>query len=381
MNRRQRSATVRPRHSGGGIGHRGWPHTTVQKTHLTASEVAGGRFSAHPKRLAGWGKAVAALLMLFPLLVGCNGSSQPSSDGDQRLKVVATVGMVGDLVREIGGDNVEVIQICRTGVDPHTYQPIRDDVVAIMEADVVFYCGLKLEGKMEEVLRKVSKDKPTVAVAASIEPSLLMTPEDASGHSDPHVWNDISLWSDCAALIGQQLAESLPQHAQEIERRTIAYRERLDELHAWGGEVMATIPEQSRLLVTSHDAFNYFGRAYGLDVMGVQGISTESEAGLRRINELVDTLIARDVKAVFVESSVPRKNIEALVEGTQSRGHKVVVGGELFSDAMGAPGTYEGTYLGMLDHNLTTAARALGGEVDAGGFQGKLSEVADSATH
>ena len=242
--------------------------------------AARGRFSPPHRTIAPLAK-LGALLALLSLILGCNGSQVPSSGGGQRLKVVATVGMVGDLVREIGGDHVEVTQICGTGVDPHTYQPIRNDVIAIMEADIVFYCGLNLEGKMEEILRKVSKDKPTIAVAESIEPSLLMTPEDAAGHSDPHVWNDVSLWSRCAAVIGQQLAESLPQHAQEIESKTVTYRERLDELHVWGGKVMATIPEQSRLLVTSHDAFNYFGRAYGLDVMGVQGISTESEAGLR----------------------------------------------------------------------------------------------------
>ncbi|MEL6105163.1 MAG: zinc ABC transporter substrate-binding protein [Planctomycetota bacterium] len=409
MNRRRRLA--QSFRGGGGIGgHGGSPNALARTTVPLDSMVDAGRSVQQRPGRSGRKSALAApsdqriplrlvslfalpslaiplralpLLALLLLVVGCNGSSRPSVNSGEtgQLKVVATVGMVGDLVREIGGEHVDVVQICGTGVDPHTYQPIRDDVVAIMAADLVFYCGLRLEGKMEDILRKVSKDKPTIAVAEVIEPSLLLTPEDASGHSDPHLWNDVSLWSRCAKVVGEQLAVAIPDHASEIQSKTLAYRERLKELHAWGGEVMATIPERSRLLVTSHDAFNYFGRAYGLDVMGVQGISTESEAGLRRINELVDTLIERDVKAVFVESSVPRRNIEALVEGTQSRGHKVIVGGELFSDAMGSPGTYEGTYVGMLDHNLTTAARALGGKVDAGGFQGKLSEVADSATH
>ncbi|MEO1523933.1 MAG: zinc ABC transporter substrate-binding protein [Planctomycetota bacterium] len=312
--------------------------------------------------------------------VGCNGSSsRTSSEGGSSLRVVATVGMVGDLVREIGGEHVEVTQICGTGVDPHTYQPIRDDVLAIMEADVVFYCGLKLEGKMDDVLGKVSGEKPTIAVAESIDASLLLTPEDAAGHSDPHLWNDVSLWSRCVDVVTEELAKARPDHAETFRAKAAEYRAKLDALHQWGVEAMATIPEPSRLLVTSHDAFNYFGRAYGLEVMGVQGISTESEAGLRRINELVDTLIDRDVKAVFVESSVPRKNIEALVEGAASRGHAVIIGGELFSDAMGAAGTYEGTYFGMLDHNLTTAARGLGGDVEAVGYQGKLSEVAGAA--
>ncbi|MCO8124589.1 zinc ABC transporter substrate-binding protein [Stieleria sp. TO1_6] len=314
------------------------------------------------------------VLLLVLVLPGCK--SGGSGAGDGNIQVVATVGMVADLVRNVGGEHVTVTQICGSGVDPHLYKPTSDDVHAIIDADVVFYCGLRLEGKMSDTLEKVGRTKPVVAVAEGIDPSKLMSAgvggQAALEHGDPHVWNDISMWSQCVDVIRDELSTFDPQHAEEYQANAAALSDQLAALHRWGVETVATIPAESRLLVTSHDAFNYFGRAYGLEVQGVQGISTESEAGLQRINGLVDLLIERHVGAVFIESSVSAKNIEALIEGAQSKGHSVAIGGELYSDAMGPSGTYEGTYIGMLDHNLTTAALALGGQVDAGGFQGKL---------
>ncbi|WP_372894224.1 metal ABC transporter solute-binding protein, Zn/Mn family [Stieleria sp.] len=325
------------------------------------------------------------LLMVAGLSIGCGSGKPTGAPGGagtgavEKLQVVVTVGMVGDLVRNVGGDRIEVTQICGAGVDPHLYMPTRDDVQDIMESDAVFYCGLMLEGKMADTLKKVGRRKPVFAVTDAIDRSRLMSgdasqPTDGSeAHGDPHVWNDVSMWSQCVDLIREKLTELAPEHGDQFAENAAAYRTELEQLHDYGLRVIATIPEESRLLITSHDAFNYFGRAYGLDVRGIQGISTESEAGLQQINALVDLLIRRNVKAVFVESSVSPKNVEALIEGAASQGHTVTKGGTLFSDAMGREGTYEGTYIGMLDHNLTTTARALGGQADPGGFQGKLS--------
>ncbi len=292
--------------------------------------------------------------------------------GSYPITVVATIGMVGDIVRNVGGDHVSVRQICGPGVDPHLYKPTRDDVQTIMSSDAVFYCGLMLEGKMSDTLIKVARTKPVFAVTELIDEALLLEPEDFAGHYDPHVWNDVAAWSQCVDAVKTALSEFDPAHAEDYDRNAASFKAELAELHQYGLDAIATVPDDSRVLVTSHDAFNYFGRAYGLDVQGVQGLSTESEAGLLRINELVDMLVEKDVKAVFIESSVSRKNIDALVEGANAKGHKVVIGGELYSDAMGPSGTYEGTYIGMLDHNITTVVRALGGQADATGFRGKL---------
>ncbi|TWT89339.1 metal ABC transporter solute-binding protein, Zn/Mn family [Stieleria varia] len=326
-----------------------------------------------------------AVLVSSIVLLGCQPSATPSGSeatqtysGTYPIQAVATVGMVADLVRTIGGPQVNVQQICGSGVDPHLYKPTRDDVQLILSADVVFYCGLLLEGKMGDTLQKVSKMKPCIAVAEQIDDELLLKPTEFEGHYDPHVWNDVSAWSKCVDAVAQSLSKFDPGNKNLYEERAKAYEKTLTELHAYGKRVIATVPEKNRVLITSHDAFNYFGRAYELDVMGIQGLSTESEAGLQRINELVDLLVDRDVKAVFIESSVSRKNIDALIEGSLSRGHAVKIGGELFSDAMGQAGTYEGTYVGMLDHNITLVAGALGGDVDPKGFSGKLAGTAET---
>lgn len=294
------------------------------------------------------------------------GSSDP-------IDIVATVGMVADIVHVVGGEQVAITQICGSGVDPHLYKPNRDDVQSIHSADVVFYCGLMLEGKMTSTLEKVGKKKPVVAVAEKLDPTTLLKPDEFEGHFDPHVWNDVSAWSQCVDVVAETLAEFDPDNKEDYLIRASEYRERLGELHEYGVKSIGSIPAENRVLITSHDAFNYFGRAYNLEVLGVQGLSTESEAGLQRVNELVDLLVTRNVKAVFIESSVSRKNIDALIEGAKSRDHNVIVGGELFSDAMGKDGTYEGTYVGMLDHNITTVATSLGGDADPKGFGGKLA--------
>lgn len=334
-------------------------------------------------------RTLVLIPLLAAILVGCNGSAGPAGnstaahlsrakatvDPDSPIAITATVGMVADLVRTVGGDRVQVTQICGTGVDPHLYKATRDDVRTMMLADAIFYSGLMLEGKMTDTLIKMARAKPVIAVTETLDEKTLLEPSDLAGHYDPHVWMDASAWSKCVDVIADELCSIDPPSEAAYRERATRLKDELARLHEYGQKVIATVPEGSRVLVTSHDAFNYFGRAYGLEVLGVQGISTESEAGLQRINELVDLLVDRDVKAVFVESSVPRKNIDSLVEGARSRGHEVSVGDqELFSDAMGQAGTYEGTYIGMLDHNITLVARGLGGQAPADGFQGKLNK-------
>lgn len=319
--------------------------------------------------------ATLACLMLLTV-AGCQDATSQkgaTSENEERLKVVATVGMVADLVREVGGDRIEVSQLMGAGVDPHLYKATRDDVHQIMSADIVFASGLMLEGRMEDTLNKVGETHPVFAITSKLPHEELLSPDGAGGHPDPHVWMDVSAWANCLDVVVDALSQSQPDHGEEFRARAGALRQTLGNLHEYGLASVASIPEERRVLITSHDAFHYFGRAYGLEVIGVQGLSTESEAGLQRINELVDLLVERKVAAVFVESSVPRKNILALIDGAKSRGHDVKIGGELFSDAMGAEGTWEGTYAGMLDHNITTVTRALGGTAPQRGFSGKLA--------
>lgn len=329
-------------------------------------------------------RRLLAFTLLLSLLVGCQSkeATSPDSTTDQKqpetelkypIPVAATVGMVADLVKNVGRKYVNVTQIMGSGVDPHMHKASRDDVQTIMNADLVFYSGLMLEGKMADTLIKVSRNKPVFAVTELIDEKTLLEPEDFNGHYDPHVWMDVAAWSQCVDAVKDALSQADPKHADVYQKNAAEYKKELEQLHQYGLKTMQSIPEASRTLITSHDAFNYFGRAYGLDVQGVQGISTESEAGLKRINQLVDMLVKKNIKAVFVESSVSKKNITALIDGAKAQGHDIIIGGELFSDAMGEAGTYEGTYTGMLDHNFTTVTRALGGTAPEKGMQGKLT--------
>lgn len=293
--------------------------------------------------------------------------------GGAGLKVVATVGMIGDVAAEIGGDKVSVATLIGAGVDPHLYKPTVSDVKQLDAADIVLHNGLLLEGRMGDILTKIGKrGKPVHAVAEEALAGKNYVVSNSEGHHDPHVWMDVAAWAKVAGHIAGALAAKDPENAAFYQERAAAYRARLDELDTYARKTLASIPRERRVLVTAHDAFGYMARAYGLEVRGVQGISTESEAGLKEINGLVGFLVERGVPAVFVESSVPTKAVEALIEGAKSRGHHVRIGGELFSDAMGNAGTYEGTYIGMIDHNVTLIARALGGDAPEKGLHGKL---------
>lgn len=336
------------------------------------------------------------LIMGLLSVAGCGDSAIPAcnapikkggSQADRRPRIVTTVGMVTDIVREVAGGRCEVIGLLSEGVDPHLYKPTREDVMQLDDAktDIIFYGGLMLEGRMEESLKKIrQKGKKVVAVSESLDPATLRKPPEFEGHFDPHVWMDVTLWSQCTELVSRSLSEFDPDHARDYGLRTVAYKARLSGLNDYVRKSIASIPEQQRVLVTAHDAFGYFARAYGMEVKSVQGISTESEAGVADVNALVDFLVARKIGAIFVESSVSDKSLRAVIEGAGKRGWKVKVGGELFSDAMGPSGSYEGTYVGMIDHNATTIARALGGQVPEGGFrstqQGGLRIEPDAAT-
>jgi manganese/zinc/iron transport system substrate-binding protein len=318
------------------------------------------------------------------LVMGCGGSNEELSEDSSKdslsepYTIVCTIGMIADIVRNVAGDHAQVEGIIGEGVDPHLYKPTRGDVVALSRADVVFYNGLLLEGRMTNVLvRFASPGKPVKAVTEAVleDAAYLLEKDDNSGHLDPHVWMDVQAWIQAVTVVAETLLAFDPEHKAAYLANAAQYIKKLKALDAYAKKSIASIPESQRVLVTAHDAFNYLGRATGLTVKGVQGVSTESEAGVRDLEELIDFIIEQKIPAIFVETSVADKNMRALVEGATARGHSVQIGGTLFSDAMGQPGTYEGTYIGMIDHNVTTITRALGGDADSGGMQGKLNGV------
>ncbi|MEQ9094968.1 MAG: zinc ABC transporter substrate-binding protein [Phycisphaerales bacterium] len=314
--------------------------------------------------------------VLLGFLAACGPQSEPagSSAIDEKLAIVATTGMIGDVVERVAGERGEVDVLMGAGIDPHLYQPTRDDMAALLAADVVFYNGLLLEGRMTDALvRAASADRGVFAVTELIDPQYLVQPEDMEGKDDPHVWMDPTAWAKAVEVVRDRLIERDPDGESVYTANAAALLDEIAELDAYCQRVLESVPEAQRVLVTAHDAFGYFGRRYGYEVLGIQGLSTESEAGVRDVERLVDVLVDRQVAAVFVESTVSERNIKALIAGAAARGHTVAIGGELFSDAMGPAGTFEGTYVGMIDHNATTIARALGGEAPEGGMQGKLS--------
>ncbi len=305
--------------------------------------------------------AAAASLMALPVYAA------------EKLSVVATTGMIADAVRQVGGDAVDVRGLMGPGVDPHAYRQTRTDIVAMTRADLVLWHGLYLEAQMEEFFHDLAEKRTVVAVAEALPQDMLRGHDDYDDKFDPHVWMDPTLWSGVVTEVRDALTAIAPYQADVFAANAAAHIEELTALKTYAVESLATVPESARVLLTAHDAFGYFGQAYGFDVLGVQGISTESEAGLNRIGELVDYLVDHQIGAVFVESSVSDRGMRALIEGAAAKGHTVKIGGELFSDAMGMDGTYEGTYVGMLDHNVTVIADALGGDVPARGLNGKLA--------
>lgn len=309
---------------------------------------------------------------IFALGLGSPALAQAPSRAP--LNVVTTTGMVADLVRTVGGERVKVSQLMGEGVDPHLYKATRSDMSAMLGADVVFYNGLLLEGKLSDALVRIATSgKPVFAVTELIEESALLQPEGTEGHFDPHVWMDPRAWTKAVEVVRDKLAERDPSGAATYRANAANLQKDIEALDAYAERVLQAVPTERRVLVTAHDAFNYFGRRYGFEVLGIQGVSTESEAGLKQIESLVDLLVTRKIPAVFVESTIPDRSVRALIAGAKAKGHVVTIGGELYSDAMGKPGTYEGTYVGMIDHNVTTIARALGSDAPAKGFRGRLA--------
>jgi manganese/zinc/iron transport system substrate-binding protein len=278
-------------------------------------------------------------------------------DGVHPIKAVCTTGMVADLVRHIGKGHVAVDQLLSHGIDPHTYEATPGDTKRLSRADIIFYSGLHLEGKMADILGSLSGRRPAFGVAEFIEHKTIL--KDEEDQHDPHVWFDVSLWSQTAGVVRDILMQYDSAHADEYKKRADDYQADLAKLHEDVKQKISTIPKAQRVLVTSHDAFRYFGRAYDIEVKGIQGISTEDEASLKQINDLAEFLVARKIKAVFVETSVNPSNMKALIRECRARGHEVREGGTLFSDAMGRENTREGTYLGMIEHNVRTIVDAL----------------------
>ncbi len=288
------------------------------------------------------------------------------------LSVVATTGMIADLIQNVGGSLLNVTSIMGPGVDPHSYRHTRGDILAMAKADAVFYHGLDLEVQMFDFFDQLSAKRKVRAITEGINKSKLLAYEDYENAYDPHIWMDPMIWTETIGLLVDTLSQIIPEQSDILTANAAAYSAQLNAIDGYSKEVLSSVPSESKILVTAHDAFAYFGVAYGFEVTGVQGISTNSEAGLYRIGELVDLLVDRNVSAVFIESSVSDRNIRALIEGAEAKGHTVSLGGELFSDAMGLEGSYEGTYIGMIDHNVTTIAEALGGIAPERGWQNKL---------
>ena len=269
------------------------------------------------------------------------------------LRVTTTVGMVTDMVRQVGGDEVEVSGLMGAGVDPHLYKATASDLVKLQRADVILYGGLHLEGKMQGVFEKLAKSgRPVQAVTEKLPRTRLLKPEEFEGQYDPHVWFDVALWSQCADVVAETLGTARPASKDAFQARAVLLKGRLEELDRWVRSRVSEVPAERRILVTSHDAFNYFGRAYGFKVVALQGVSTVTEAGLADVTQLVDFIRSQKVPAVFVETSVPHATIERI-----SKDAGVKMGGELFSDALGTPGEMEdgddlGTYEGMIRHNI-----------------------------
>lgn len=277
--------------------------------------------------------------------------------GSMPIKVVCTTGMIADVVRHVGGDLLKVEQLMGEDVDPHLYKATSADVAKLNDADVIFYSGLHLEGKMTEVLERMARKQAVFAATEYLPSASILA--DTHKHPDPHLWFDVSVWRDVAGIIGDALSLYDPTNAETYKKNADRYRAELAKLHEETKTAIASIPKEKRVLVTSHDAFRYFGKAYDIEVKAIQGISTDTEASLREVNELVDFIVTHKVPAVFVETSVNQRNMKSLLDGCKARGHEVVLGGELFSDAMGKSGTTEGTYAGMIRHNVDTIVKAL----------------------
>ncbi len=304
--------------------------------------------------------AAVAVAFVLPLLAACGaGESSGDSEDAGPVEIVATTGQIADLARQVGGEWVSVESLMGPGVDPHLYRASEGDVSKLSDADLILYNGLRLEGKMENLLERLGERRPVGAVTDGIDPDLLRADPAAPEHPDPHVWFDPALWTQATDRVAEALAELDPAHAADFRANAERYADELAALDAEATEALAAIPAERRVLVTAHDAFGYFGDRYDVEVVGLQGISTESEAGIADVTRIATLIADRGVRAIFVETSVSPRTVEAVQAAVRDRGGDVAIGGSLFSDALGEPGTLEETYAGMFRHNVDTIVEAL----------------------
>ncbi|MGF9978982.1 zinc ABC transporter substrate-binding protein [Viridibacillus arvi] len=300
-------------------------------------------------------KKVVIFFTAILILVGC--STKKEND---KPVVVTTISQIADAVSVIAGDRVEVKALMGPGVDPHLYKATQGDLSKLESADVIFYSGLHLEGKMLDVFEKMQEnDKAVKAISESIEEEKLLGNEMDAKLYDPHVWFDIDIWKTAVHQITDTLSEKYPEYKNEFSENEAIYFKELDDLSTYAKQRIDEIPLNQRVLVTAHDAFNYFGRSLNIEVRGLQGLSTESEYGLKDVRDVVDFLVGNNIKAVFIESSVSDKAMKAVIDGAKEKGQNVKIGGELYSDAMGKEGTEQGTYIGMYKHNVDTIVNSL----------------------
>lgn len=301
-------------------------------------------------------KQIILALIVITLLFSCKNNKQNNG----KLNVVTTTTMITDLVNNIGGDLINVQGLMGSGVDPHLYKASEGDVTKLVNADIIFYGGLHLEGKLVEVFEKMAHQNiKTVAVSDALDAKTLIGSESFQGNYDPHIWFNIGYWKTITNYVVKALSEVNPENKGAFEANGKRYIEQLNQLETEIKSIIDTLPKDKRILVTAHDAFSYFGKEYGFNVVGLQGISTATEAGVQDVQKLASFIIEHQVKAIFVESSVPKRTIEALQAAVNSKNHHVAIGGTLYSDALGSAGTVESTYIGMFKYNVNTIVNAL----------------------
>jgi len=302
-------------------------------------------------------KTYTFLILTSLLFLNCKGDAKKDNG---KLNIVTTTSMITDLVHNIAGDAINLQGLMGSGVDPHLYKASEGDVSKLANADIIFYNGIHLEGKLVEVFEKMQHQNiNTIAIANAIDHNTLISSSFFPGNYDPHIWFNIDYWQQATQFIVEELSEAIPEHKATFQANGAIYASKLNTLKANIISIIETLPEEKRILVTAHDAFSYFGRAFGFEVVGLQGLSTATEAGVQDVQRLAAFIIEKDVKAIFVESSVPKRTIEALEAAVNSKGHKVTIGGTLYSDALGNAGTVEGTYIGMFEYNVNTIVNAL----------------------
>jgi len=308
------------------------------------------------KKLLTFGGVLFSLAILPILFHSC--ATDKATEGG-KLNVVCTTTMITDLAKELGKDQITVNGLMGAGVDPHLYKASEGDVTKLVDADLIFYNGLHLEGKLDEVFQKMGRDKKTVALGEVLAKSSLLESDQFASNYDPHIWFNIQNWIHIANKMCEELKANDAENATSYEANLKNYLEKLTVLESSVKASISTLPADKRILVTAHDAFGYFGKAYGFEVVGLQGLSTATEAGVQDVQRLAAFIIDKKVNAIFVESSVPKRTIESLQAAVKSKGHEVKIGGTLYSDALGDTGTVEGTYIGMFEYNVKTLVNSL----------------------